>query len=135
MVDNVRVKTLNCARIFKMLHVGAFILHSCAHCIQNSNMQVLSDSQSERVGCGPWLFGEEVHLTYTSWNGNAALFIGYICFPSYEINKLMERQKFKWRILFKRFNSSGARINIFSPLSFPNYYYFFIFIEKRHKSW
>lgn len=53
MVDNVRVKTLNCARIFKMLHVGAFILHNSAYCIQNSNTQVLSDSQREQVGCGP----------------------------------------------------------------------------------
>lgn len=66
-------KNLNCASIFKQLHAGAFILYNSAYWIQNSNTQVLSDSQREQAGCGPWPFWVEALLPCNSWNSNARL--------------------------------------------------------------
>lgn len=43
MVDNIRVKTLNYGRIFKTVHVGAFILQNSVYWVQNSDTQALSD--------------------------------------------------------------------------------------------
>lgn len=90
MVDN-RVETLNCPRIFKMLHIGhlfyitlltEFRIATCEYCLtyKGSKLPVALDLTGKRLSCP---IHPETEMQ--------ALFIGCVCFPSYEINKLVEK--------------------------------------------
>ena len=100
--------------------------------VPNSNTGELSDSGRERAGYGPWPFRERLSCPTHPEMETQALFIGCACFPSYEINKLVEKTDFKWRSfkIIKVFICIRSKNKYFSPLSLLDYFYF---NAERHK--
>lgn len=88
---NIRVETLPCARIFRLLHTGHYFTWlwftefrtvTRGNCLtqEGSELAMALDLSGKRLSC-------PTHPEMET----QALFIGCACFPSYEINKLVEK--------------------------------------------